>query len=149
MILGSLIPDINPLTQPHRDQNLLIRIFNNHMAIQNSNSQIIKSIRSGIMFHYICDYFCYAHNYNLDISHGKRHMQYEIELHRLLKDYMPTKKRKITLTKYNFMQFIIDCKKTYDLQPSHINKDLFYCVGVLENSLAYIISNFKLKEALA
>ena len=148
VILGSLIPDVNPVTQPHREENLLIRIFNNYKAIETSKSEFEKSVRLGILLHYVCDYFCYAHNYNLDISHGKNHVKYEIELHKLLKNGYGCR-LSTDIQKENFMKYIIDSKNMYDLKPSHTSRDLKYCLTIVEDILSYSIINFKLKKGFS
>lgn len=131
IVVGSLLPDFNPLTQPHRGQNLLIRIYNNYTA--NPKNEFVKLIRLGILFHYICDYFCYAHNYNLDISHGKLHFEYEVDLHKKLKKIPSFKEEKVDFD--NYMKYIIEIKARYDNKISNPNRDLRYCIEVMQKTV--------------
>ncbi len=146
VVIGSLMPDLNPTTQPHRNENLLYRIQKNHDAIKNAKSDFKRSYLLGILLHYICDYFCYAHNYNLDISHGKNHIKYEIELHKLIReDFNPN--LDLVEIKQDLMQYIIETKELYDAQPSHILRDLQYSLEVVESILTHLIPVFNFKTA--
>ena len=73
-LFGCIAPDINfvyPLHNivctPKRFQKRIIRM-------KKIKSKIIRSFTLGVIMHYICDYFCIAHN---NQSYGARHTLYE------------------------------------------------------------------------
>lgn len=146
IMIGSLLPDFNPTTQPHRTQNLLDRINNNYKALDLTQSNFIKSIRFGVMLHYICDYYCYAHNYNLEISHGIKHMEYEVRLHRLLKQGF-YKRRDIEYIE-DFYEYITSEKTEYDEIPSDIERDLIYTLSVVERALEEALPKFSTESEI-
>lgn len=146
IMIGSLLPDFNPTTQPHRTQNLLDRITNNYNAIDVTNSNFVNSIRFGVMLHYICDYYCYAHNYDLEISHGIKHMEYEVRLHRLLKGGFYERRDNISIN--DFCEYIISEKKEYDEIPSDIERDLIYTLSVVERALRETLPKFSYEPEL-
>lgn len=140
IMIGALLPDFNPTTQPHRTQNLLDRISNNHRGIDESNNNFVKSIRFGVMLHYICDYYCYAHNYDLEISHGIKHMEYEVRLHRLLKGGFYQRRDNTTIA--DFLDYIVSEKLEYDSVPSDIERDLVYTLSVVDRALVEALPKF-------
>lgn len=140
IMIGSLLPDFNPTTQPHRTQNLLDRINNNYKALDLDENNFVKSIRFGVMLHYICDYYCYAHNYNLEISHGIKHMEYEVQLHQLLKDGYY--KRRDNQSIEDFAEYIVTEKEEYDSIPSDIDRDLLYTLSVVDRALREALPKF-------
>lgn len=141
IMIGSLLPDFNPTTQPHRTQNLLDRITKNYNSLNLQENDYLKSIRFGVMIHYICDYYCYAHNYNLEISHGVKHMKYEVQLHGLLKDGFH-KRRDDNMSIEDFVEFIVKEKQDYDQIPSDIERDLIYTLTVLDRALEESLPKF-------
>lgn len=140
IMIGSLLPDFNPTTQPHRTQNLLNRINNNYVGIDTAKNNFVKSVRFGVMLHYICDYYCYAHNYDLEISHGVKHMEYEVNLHRLLKDGFHERRDNTSIT--DFAEYIVSEKEEYDTVPSDIERDLVYTLSVVERALEEALPKF-------
>lgn len=141
IMVGSLLPDFNPTTQPHRTQNLLDRITNNYKGLDLEENDYLKSIRFGVMLHYICDYYCYAHNYDLDISHGLKHMKYEVRLHRLLKKGF-YKRRDENISINDFCEYLIKEKQVYDEIPSDIERDLIYTLSVIDRALYESVPKF-------
>lgn len=131
MVIGSLMPDFNPITQPHRSDNLLNRITANIEKIKSAKTDFAKSIHLGVAVHYLCDYFCYAHNYGLDISHGKKHFLYEVSLYNLLKKGYD-ERLSITSDCNDIIEYIVNAKILYDLKPSNIQRDLKYTLTIVE-----------------
>lgn len=84
-LFGSIAPDINIAFPTHTFKHTINRVRKRimHMEIRNNTKRnIIKSFNLGIVVHYICDYFCYAHNINY---HKIQHMHYEKHLNNLVK----------------------------------------------------------------
>lgn len=129
IIVGSVFPDFNLKTQPHRTENLLYRIKDNIFHIEKTNNIIEKNFRFGILLHYLCDYFCYAHNYNLDISHGKNHIIYEHKLHEILrKGYQ----EEVILEEKvdDLIEYIVKMKQKFDSIESDEKRDIRYSFTV-------------------
>lgn len=83
-IIGSIIPDLNCAFPTHTINNTLNRFRKKLLKIDNTESSFIKSFTLGVITHYICDYFCYAHNLSFpDPKHAiyERVMRFHIEQH--------------------------------------------------------------------
>jgi hypothetical protein len=61
-LFGSFAPDLNCAFPTHTFDHTYNRFIKRIKRIDNSESNIIKSFTLGVLLHYICDYFCYAHN---------------------------------------------------------------------------------------
>ncbi|MFI3115654.1 MAG: zinc dependent phospholipase C family protein [Clostridia bacterium] len=129
--VGSVLPDFDRRTQPHREVHLQMHIFNCIYKIEHSNSKNARALHLGELIHYICDYYCYAHKYNLRISHGILHIKYECEMERLLK--------KDEFEKFVFkdefesvITFLNEQKKLYDSTESDIYRDLKFIMSICE-----------------
>lgn len=138
VILGAIIPDLDLRTQPHRGNNLLTRIYNSQNKVKTAKTNIVKAYQLGVLLHYICDYFCYAHGYNLEISHGLEHIKYEIAMQKMLKNGFKTRLSR-QYTDKTFMDFIIDTKKMYDTRPGDIARDLEYMMTISEKAVSELI----------
>jgi hypothetical protein len=77
-LLGCIAPDLNCVYPAHRLKTTENRFFKRLKLIANSHNSIIKSFTLGVITHYICDYFCYAHNIE---SLGLPHKKYETNLY--------------------------------------------------------------------
>ncbi|MFI3226389.1 MAG: zinc dependent phospholipase C family protein [Clostridia bacterium] len=142
VMIGSVLPDLDLRTQPHRGNNLLVRIFNSQHKVKSAKSDYVKAIQLGILAHYICDYYCYAHKYNLDISHGLRHMKYEFAMQGcLIKGFQTRLSR--DYNKETFMNFIFDTKAFYDTRAGSITRDLEYMLTITEQAVDELIEYFR------
>ena len=85
--VGNMLPDISwlPLTQPHFQSKskpfmskLLDKTIQKHRRHRNDALFVspIFSLRLGILSHYLCDYFCVAHQGN-GINGARHHLNYE------------------------------------------------------------------------
>lgn len=143
VVLGSVLPDVNPFSHPHRELNLERHITNNQLKIQNGNSKTIKYIRLGNMLHYLCDYFCYAHGENLDISHGAKHTAYEIEMGREFKEGFEARLKSMPISNgATIISSLEKVKENYERKPGSCHRDLKYalsavdyCVDVMSDSM--------------
>lgn len=75
--IGSILPDLNCVYPAHRITETQQRVINKIKFIDTSSSYLLKSIQYGIVTHYVCDYFCYAHSIE---SLGAPHIKYEKQL---------------------------------------------------------------------
>lgn len=142
VIWGSLLPDFDRSTQPHREYNLLFRIYNSHNKIKTTENEYIRALNLGIMLHYICDYYCYAHKYNLPISHNIPHINYEIEMHNVLKTGK-IDKLSIENNFENIMEYILYTKDFYDKKEGTITRDLKYITTINNEVLKSVLPYFK------
>ena len=85
--IGSVAPDLNCIYPAHRLTDTNKRFQKRIKLVDGLNDGVIKSFTLGIITHYVCDYFCYAHN---NKSLGVKHKAYEtglnnyFELHKRL-----------------------------------------------------------------
>lgn len=70
---------------PHRLVNTEKRFYNKLLRLSNTSNNLIKSFTLGVITHYICDYFCYAHNIK---SLGIKHRKYENNLFKYYKEHI-------------------------------------------------------------
>lgn len=78
-LFGNVAPDFNCVYPAHRVTTTK-RAYKRHLKrIEKTKSKIIRSFTLGMITHYTCDYFCYAHN---NESLGARHKKYETGLFR-------------------------------------------------------------------
>lgn len=78
-LIGSIAPDLNCVYPAHRLTTTEHRFYKRLERIFRTNSLMIKSFTLGVITHYICDYFCYAHNIE---SIGFKHKEYEKGLYK-------------------------------------------------------------------
>lgn len=76
-LFGSIAPDFNCIYPAHRITSTIRRFRKKVLRVEKSDSIMIKSFTLGVITHYICDYFCYAHNIAVI---DRRHPFYEIRL---------------------------------------------------------------------
>ena len=76
-LFGSIAPDFNFIYPAHRITSTLRRFQKKVLRVERSDSILIKSFTLGVITHYICDYFCYAHNIAVI---DRRHPFYELRL---------------------------------------------------------------------
>ena len=133
VILGSVLPDFNFFSQPHRGSNLSDHIKRNEEKISNTQSYWVKYVRLGNMLHYLCDYFCYAHKDNLTISHGTRHTQYELVIGRMFKDGFGVRLRDIPKRdRDKLWENLQVLKVNYEKKPGNSVRDLKYAMTAVE-----------------
>lgn len=83
-LIGSVLPDINFVFPTHTIAHTLKRFKKKLTRIDKTESNMIKSITLGVVTHYICDYFCYAHNLK---SPDPKHALYENYMHSHIKKH--------------------------------------------------------------
>lgn len=77
-LIGNIAPDLNCIYPAHRLKSTEKRFYRRLRKMDSSCSPIIKSFVLGVITHYICDYFCFAHN---NKSLGALHRKYESNLY--------------------------------------------------------------------
>ena len=76
-LFGSIAPDLNCIYPMHTFNATIKRFKKKLKRIDKYNSILIRSFTFGVITHYICDYFCYAHNIK---AIDKWHPIYEMKL---------------------------------------------------------------------
>lgn len=84
-LLGSIAPDLNVAIPTHNIKSTIKRFRKRIELVEKLNPGIIQSFTLGIVMHYICDYFCYAHNINKIVP---GHAVYEIYLQKHINKQM-------------------------------------------------------------
>ena len=84
-IIGNMLPDINCIYPAHRLSTTENKMYKKLVKIDNTDNYIIKSLKLGIINHYICDYFCYAHVIE---SIGMKHKRYETNLYKYYTEHI-------------------------------------------------------------
>lgn len=79
-LIGNVAPDINCVYPAHRIKTTEHRFYRHLNQINSIDLAVVKSFMLGVLTHYICDYFCYAHN---NKSLGVKHKIYEQNLYDL------------------------------------------------------------------
>lgn len=77
-LLGNIAPDLNCVYPAHRLKTTEKRFYKRLRLAEKAETSVIKSFVLGVVTHYICDYFCYAHNIE---SLGVPHKKYETNLY--------------------------------------------------------------------
>ena len=77
-LFGNVAPDLNCVYPAHRLRTTEKRFYKRLVRIDNTHFNILKSFTLGVVTHYICDYFCYAHSIE---SLGIKHKIYETNLY--------------------------------------------------------------------
>lgn len=83
-LFGSIAPDLNCVYPAHRLSTTERRFSKRLDRVNNINNKMIKSFTLGVITHYICDYFCIAHN---NESLGIKHKAYETGLWKEFKEH--------------------------------------------------------------
>lgn len=76
-LLGTIAPDLNCVYPAHRLSTTEKRFYKRLKISASTEIATLKSFTLGVITHYICDYFCYAHN---NESLGAKHKKYETNL---------------------------------------------------------------------
>lgn len=70
-LFGSIAPDINCIYPMHTYNKTKKRFKRKFRRFIRSRHSVIRSFTAGVLTHYICDYFCYAHNREkVDVWHA-------------------------------------------------------------------------------
>lgn len=77
-LLGNIAPDLNCIYPAHRLCTTEKRFYNRLKRIDKWRIPVLKSFTLGVVTHYVCDYFCYAHSIE---SIGVMHKKYENNLY--------------------------------------------------------------------
>ena len=113
--------------------------------IYNMYGQKKFSAELGVICHFLCDYFCFAHSERWKFKNAlKRHVIYERNLSELAKDFNFSDYRDNTL-KIEDVRSFIDTHLSYYEKTEGYNNDLIYamyiCNSVINTLLAEIKTN--------
>ncbi len=142
ILLGSILPDMVSSTLPHRGENLKNHIETQEEKIRTTRSVIGKYMHLGQLLHYLCDYFCYAHQDGMPISHGIRHTIYEWKLAHLYHSGAFPFPKKLPLNKdTSLKQYFSAMRSIYDSLPVTLDRDVSYSLYAVHYCFEYIGSH--------
>lgn len=84
-LFGNVAPDFNCVYPAHRLKTTEKRFMKRLKRMEKASTSIVRSFTLGVITHYICDYFCYAHNIE---SLGVPHKKYETNLYNYYEAHM-------------------------------------------------------------
>lgn len=87
LLVGSVAPDLRCVLPSHRITTTGKRFIRRLYKVKNFKSGYRRSFWMGVILHYVCDYFCLAHNSD-KIKSGLGHTMYETELNRFIKEHL-------------------------------------------------------------
>lgn len=93
-LFGCIAPDINVVYPAHRLKTTENRFYKKLVIVDIIRNNIIKSYYLGTITHYICDYFCYAHETE---SIGIKHKKYENNLYKYYESHIKELEKSNTL----------------------------------------------------
>lgn len=107
-LLGNIAPDLNCIYPAHRVKTTEKRFYKRLLRIDNTSINMLRSFTLGVVTHYVCDYFCYAHNME---SIGLRHKEYETNLYKYYKSHKDEIYEHNNLLKEIWEQHIEKCRE--------------------------------------
>jgi len=119
--------------------------FTNNKSIKNFYTKL------GVVTHFLCDYFCYAHN-NKKFDNIFLHLKYERTLHNLYEELTIDKTSIFTFENNNstevyslntLISFINDMYEKYSLSTPSMERDIYYSLTVSKFTINFIINNVK------
>lgn len=84
-LFGNVAPDLNCIYPAHRLKTTEERFYKRLKRVDKASTNLIKSFTLGVITHYICDYFCFAHNIE---SLGIPHREYESNLYKYYESHV-------------------------------------------------------------
>lgn len=141
---GSILPDIHPLLTfvPHFFDGSIDLVEKRIMYLENScfNYDLRKikrfSVRLGIIIHFICDYFCVAHN-EKRYNNLYQHYLYELKLKKFFRKYLIKIKDCKELYMPDSWEISVDLRsfvelkhEEYNLKRHSMTNDLLYSMQV-------------------
>ena len=132
---GSIRPDLYNDSINHfkeEEDNLFYQSFMD--LTRDYGEEDIYEVKLGESFHYIADYFCFAHNHK-ELKHNTySHMTYELKLHQKAKkvnySFLKDLKPSLLMEKYNFRGFMEYKHQEYLKNWSGPESDIQYSLQV-------------------
>ncbi|MCX7694996.1 MAG: zinc dependent phospholipase C family protein [Caloramator sp.] len=133
--------------------NFIIEMITELINYNFSNNKNTKNfyIKLGIVTHFLCDYFCHAHN-NKKLDNMFLHLKYERALHNLFEELSIDKISVYYSQNHNSLKvysldslidFINDMHQKYISTPPSMEKDIYYALEISNNAVDFIISCIK------
>ncbi|GFR36361.1 zinc dependent phospholipase C family protein [Thermobrachium celere] len=128
--------------------NFIIQMIKDITNYNLSNTKSIKNFytKLGIITHFLCDYFCYAHN-NKKLDNMFLHLKYEKALHSLYEELVIDKINTTSIQKVysleNLINFINNMHYEYMIVPPSMEKDILYALEVSNYTVNFIINYVK------
>jgi hypothetical protein len=126
-LLGNIAPDLNCVYPAHRLTTTEKRFYKRLKIVEKSNVTFIRSFTLGVITHYVCDYFCCAHN---NESLGIPHKRYEKNLYNYYESHLDELRESKDRLTYRWMR--AKKKSQNDCLKSREMSDNNHCDFVLE-----------------
>lgn len=91
-LFGNMAPDLNCIYPAHRLKTTENRFYRKIKLVDRCNISCIKAFELGVLTHYLCDYFCYAHTIE---SIGVIHKKYETNLYNIYKAHLDERQEQL------------------------------------------------------
>lgn len=137
-LFGNIAPDLNCIYPAHRLKTTEKRFYKRLKRVEKSSTPLIKSFTLGVITHYICDYFCYAHNIeSLGVPHKKYETNlynyYESHLNEMAKDYDTMIDNWVSCKRQSNEECIVDGCMTVDKHCKFILSQIKYMNSLYMN----------------
>lgn len=148
--IGSVAPDIYIFIKWHKACSTIKNIMYHFKTVENTKRRLIYFFQVGIITHYICDYYCKAHNY-LPMMPFIKHWAYEKRLGRYIKWCLKDINYNIGIENDTNVINCVDINdyiKTLEENHEHYLKELYSAVNSFEKDLTYslIMCNIFISE---
>lgn len=137
--IGSIAPDIYLFIKWHKACNTRKNILYHFKTVENTSRKLMYFFQIGIITHYICDYYCKAHNYLPMMPFGQ-HWAYEKRLGRYIKWHLKDIKYSMDIengANVISCEDINDYINTLEEKHDHYLKELYSAVNSFEKDLTY------------
>lgn len=134
--IGNVIPDFSPYHKfiRHYQNNSLEYVERTVSEIIGSTDINEISFKSGVICHYLADYFCYPHFNNMTFNSKDiaKHIQYETELNDYVEEFI-TNKGKVDEYRFKDIHQIITSNTTAYNNSRDFNEDLNTALSIVNN----------------
>ncbi|KAB3535747.1 zinc dependent phospholipase C family protein [Alkaliphilus pronyensis] len=151
-IFGNMKPDIvySLLKKSHRMKDSLYFVIKEIDKLLTSEIKDKNKFSSslGVINHFLSDFFCSAHYYNLDkFNGGINHIRYELKLHKTFKKM--EKEKQLNLQELNINRYMKDTvlnsiyslENEYKKQEPSMENDIIFALRVSTVISVYILNN--------
>lgn len=161
-LYGCVCPDFRPgvVLNPHYAENHLFRLEQivTKLSLKRRTRTDLRSkqfsLQLGILCHYYCDFFCYAHNKHFSGT-STQHVSYERKLHKYFKEHVsqlhtvklvPDDRSLTSIS--GIHHHIADMHRQYMQSAPHMKLDMVYSMKASAQILFSILSTSLVSDSL-
>lgn len=149
-VRGNYLPDVSykyKITKhyPDKSWDVVYKLIRQLETGELKEKDFLKTL--GILNHYLCDFFCTAHNENPSVKNLFSHFIYEIKIHIsfMHNEFKPLfnivdTSNKLVNSKTSLFDFIKECHEEYLTKEKSTLVDLTYAISMCMLSVKYIVS---------